>query len=99
MKQYKVKHRTDVKLSKWDPNDTGDFKGGKDGAIRRVFDGVNPAGVRVASFKAPTAEELDHDYLWRVHRVAPGNGELVVFNRSHYQDVIVVRVHELVPPG
>jgi PPK2 family polyphosphate:nucleotide phosphotransferase len=71
--------------------------GGKDGAIRRVFDGVNPAGVRVASFKAPTAEELDHDYLWRVHRVTPGNGEMVIFNRSHYEDVIVVRVHELVP--
>jgi PPK2 family polyphosphate:nucleotide phosphotransferase len=72
--------------------------GGKDGAIRRVFDGVNPAGVRVASFKAPTPEELDHDYLWRVHKTVPGKGEMVVFNRSHYEDVIVVRVHELVPP-
>src|SRR5215213_11260288 len=55
--------------------------GGKDGVIRRVFDGVNPQGVRVASFKVPTEEELDHDYLWRVHRVTPGNGELVIFNR------------------
>jgi PPK2 family polyphosphate:nucleotide phosphotransferase len=138
MKQYHVRFGTRVKLSEWDPNDIGDFKGGKkeglaqleklndkletlqellfaehrhkilvvlqamdtggkDGAIRRVFDGVNPAGVRVASFKAPTPEELDHDYLWRVHRVTPGNGEMVIFNRSHYEDVIVVRVHELVP--
>jgi PPK2 family polyphosphate:nucleotide phosphotransferase len=72
--------------------------GGKDGAIRRVFDGVNPAGVRVASFKAPTAEELDHDYLWRIHRQVPGKGEMVIFNRSHYEDVLVVRVHNYVPP-
>lgn len=139
MKQYQVKHETRVKLSEWDPNDTGELKGGKkeglaqleklndkletlqellfaehrhkvlvvlqamdtggkDGAIRRVFDGVNPAGVRVASFKAPTTEELDHDYLWRIHRAAPGNGEMVVFNRSHYEDVLVVRVHGLVSP-
>ena len=137
--QYLVKPETKVKLSKWDPNDTGDFKGGKeeglakleklngkletlqelmfaehkqkvlvvlqamdtggkDGAIRRVFDRVNPAGVRVASFKAPTQEELDHDYLWRVHKQVPGKGELVVFNRSHYEDVLVVRVHNYVPP-
>ncbi len=139
MKQYLVKPETKVNLSKRDPNDTGDFKGGKeeglakleklnsklealqellfaehkhkvlvvlqamdtggkDGAIRRVFDRVNPAGVRVASFKAPTPEELDHDYLWRVHKVVPGKGELVVFNRSHYEDVLVVRVHNIVPP-
>ena len=139
MKQYLVKPDTKVKLSKWDPNDTGDFKGGKeegfakleklngkleslqellfaehkhkvlivlqamdtggkDGAIRRVFDGVNPAGVRVASFKAPTAEGLDHDYLWRIHKQVPGKGEMVVFNRSHYEDVLVVRVHNYVPP-
>lgn len=137
--QYLIKPDTKVKLSKWDPNDTGDFKGGKeeglakleklngkletlqelmfaehkqkvlvvlqamdtggkDGAIRRVFDRVNPAGVRVASFKAPTQEELDHDYLWRVHKQVPGKGELVVFNRSHYEDVLVVRVHNYVPP-
>ncbi len=139
MKQYLVKPAKKVNLSKWDPNDTGDFKGGKeeglakleklngkletlqelmfaehkhkvlvvlqamdtggkDGTIRRVFDRVNPAGVRVASFKAPTEEELDHDYLWRVHKQVPGKGELVVFNRSHYEDVLVVRVHNYVPP-
>lgn len=139
MKRYLVKPETKVNLSKVNPNDTGDFKGGKrkglaeleklndklealqellfaehqhkvlivlqamdtggkDGAIRRVFDGVNPAGVRVASFKAPTPEELDHDYLWRIHRQVPGKGEMVIFNRSHYEDVLVVRVHEFVPP-
>jgi PPK2 family polyphosphate:nucleotide phosphotransferase len=139
MKQYLVKPDTKVKLSKIDPSDTGDFKGGKeaalvefeklngklealqellfaehkhkvlivlqamdaggkDGTIRRVFDSVNPAGVRVASFKAPTAEELDHDYLWRIHKQVPGKGEMVIFNRSHYEDVLVVRVHNYVPP-
>ncbi len=71
--------------------------GGKDGVIRHVFEGVNPQGVRVASFKVPTAEELDHDYLWRVHKQVPGKGEIVIFNRSHYEDVLVVRVHKLVP--
>ena len=70
---------------------------GKDGVIRHVFEGVNPQGVRVASFKVPTLIELDHDYLWRVHQQAPGKGELVIFNRSHYEDVLVVRVHNLVP--
>jgi PPK2 family polyphosphate:nucleotide phosphotransferase len=139
MKQYLVKPGEKIKLSEWDPNDMGDFKGGKkegiadieklntgleelqellfaehkhkvlivlqamdtggkDGVIRRVFDGVNPQGVRVASFKVPTQEELDHDYLWRVHKVTPGNGEMVIFNRSHYEDVLVVRVHNYVPP-
>ncbi len=72
--------------------------GGKDGTIRHVFEGVNPQGVRVASFKVPTEEELDHDYLWRVHKVTPRKGEMVIFNRSHYEDVLVVRVHKLVPP-
>jgi PPK2 family polyphosphate:nucleotide phosphotransferase len=72
--------------------------GGKDGVIRRVFSGVNPAGVRVESFKAPSSEELDHDYLWRIHAVTPAKGEMVIFNRSHYEDVLVVRVHEIVPP-
>ena len=71
--------------------------GGKDGTIRHVFDGVNPQGVKVASFKVPTKEELAHDYLWRVHKYTPGKGEIVIFNRSHYEDVLVVRVHELVP--
>ena len=72
--------------------------GGKDGTIRRVFEGVNPSGVRVASFKQPTPLELDHDFLWRAHWQAPGNGEMVIFNRSHYEDVLIVRVHGLVPP-
>ena len=71
--------------------------GGKDGTIRHVFEGVNPQGVRVASFKVPTAEELAHDFLWRVHKQTPGRGEIAIFNRSHYEDVLVVRVHNLVP--
>ncbi len=139
MEQYRIKPGTKINLVKWNPDDTGAFKGdkakgleqvealntelealqevlyaehkhkvlivlqamdtgGKDGVIRRVFDGVNPQGVRVASFKVPTPEELDHDYLWRVHKVTPGSGEMVIFNRSHYEDVLVVRVHNLVPP-
>ena len=139
MKQYLVKPDAKIKLSKWDPNDTGSFKGGKekglaqleklngklealqellfaehkhkvlivlqamdtggkDGVIRRVFDGVNPAGVRVVSFKAPTPEELDHDYLWRIHKQMPGKGEMAIFNRSHYEDVLVVRVRNIIPP-
>ena len=71
--------------------------GGKDGAIRHVFKGINPQGVRVASFKVPSAIEMDHDYLWRIHQQTPGKGEMVIFNRSHYEDVLVVRVHKLVP--
>jgi len=71
--------------------------GGKDGTIRHVFEGVNPQGVRVACFKRPTPEELGHDYLWRAHKQTPGKGEIVIFNRSHYEDVLVVRVHNLVP--
>ncbi len=71
--------------------------GGKDGTIRHVFRGVNPQGVTVASFKKPTPEELAHDYLWRVHHHTPADGEIVIFNRSHYEDVLVVRVHGLVP--
>jgi PPK2 family polyphosphate:nucleotide phosphotransferase len=71
--------------------------GGKDGTIRHVFDGTNPQGVKVASFKKPTDTELAHDYLWRVHRHTPGSGEIAIFNRSHYEDVLVVRVHNLVP--
>ena len=69
---------------------------GKDGTIRSVFEGVNPQGVRVANFKAPTLTELNHDYLWRIHAQVPVKGELVIFNRSHYEDVLVVRVHNLV---
>ena len=71
--------------------------GGKDGAIRAVFEGVNPQGVKVASFKTPTPVELAHDYLWRVHQQTPGKGEIVIFNRSQYEDVLVVRVHNLAP--
>ena len=138
MKQYLVEPESKVKLSRWDPDDLGDFKsgkeaglaqleklsdkldglqellfaehkhkllvvlqamdtGGKDGAIRRVFSGVNPVGVRVASFKAPAPEELDHDYLWRIHKQVPSKGEMVIFNRSHYEDVLIVRVHNMVP--
>ena len=70
---------------------------GKDGAIRHVFAGVNPQGVRVANFKEPSQEELDHDFLWRIHKQVPGLGELVIFNRSQYEEVLIVRVHELVP--
>ncbi len=69
---------------------------GKDGTIRHVFEGVNPQGVKVASFKKPTPEELGHDYLWRVHAHTPRTGEITIFNRSHYEDVLVVRVHSLV---
>lgn len=71
--------------------------GGKDGTIRSIFKGVNPQGVSVASFKVPTPVELGHDYLWRVHAKTPHTGEIVIFNRSHYEDVLVVRVHNLVP--
>ena len=72
--------------------------GGKDGTISHVFEGVNPQGVRVAGFKEPTPIEMDHDYLWRIHQQMPGSGEIVLFNRSHYEDVLIVRVHELIPP-
>jgi PPK2 family polyphosphate:nucleotide phosphotransferase len=137
MKQYKVEPSKKISLAKLDPNETGDFDGGKekglkaieklnaelqelqellyaegkhkvlvvlqamdtggkDGTIRRVFEGVNPQGVKVASFKVPTSEELARDFLWRVHKVVPGNGEIVIFNRSHYEDVLVVRVHNIV---
>lgn len=70
---------------------------GKDGVIRHVFEGVNPQGVRVSSFKPPNAVEASHDFLWRVHRRTPSKGEIVIFNRSHYEDVLVARVHGLVP--
>ena len=72
--------------------------GGKDGVIRHVFRSVNPQGVKVASFKAPSERELAHDYLWRIHRKTPARGEIRIFNRSHYEDVLVVRVRNLVPP-
>ncbi len=71
--------------------------GGKDGAIKHVFGGVNPQGCSVTSFKQPSHTEAAHDYLWRVHAAAPARGQLGIFNRSHYEDVLVVRVHDLVP--
>ncbi|MEZ5339897.1 MAG: polyphosphate kinase 2 family protein [Acidimicrobiales bacterium] len=83
------KHRVLVVLQAMDA-------AGKDGTIKHVFDGVNPSGVKVASFKKPSALELSHDYLWRIHAHTPANGELVIFNRSHYEDVLVVRVLGLI---
>lgn len=70
--------------------------GGKDGTIRHVMKGVNPQGVQVTGFKVPTPEELDHDFLWRVHQHTPGRGMIGIFNRSHYEDVLVGRVEKLV---
>jgi PPK2 family polyphosphate:nucleotide phosphotransferase len=70
---------------------------GKDGTIKHVAGYLNPRGVSVVSFGVPTAEEREHDFLWRVHRHAPRQGEFAIFNRSHYEDVLVVRVHDLVP--
>jgi len=71
--------------------------GGKDGTIRHVMSGLNPVGCVVTSFKVPTPEERQHDFLWRIHRAVPPKGVVGVFNRSHYEDVLVVRVHNLVP--
>jgi PPK2 family polyphosphate:nucleotide phosphotransferase len=70
---------------------------GKDGTIRSVMKGTNPTSCQVSSFKPPSEEELDHDFLWRVHQVVPKRGNIGIFNRSHYEDVLVVRVHSLVP--
>ena len=70
---------------------------GKDGTIKKVMTAFNPQGSPVTSFKVPSAEELAHDYLWRVHKATPRKGEIGIFNRSHYEDVLVVRVHDLVP--
>jgi PPK2 family polyphosphate:nucleotide phosphotransferase len=71
--------------------------GGKDGTIRHVMSNVNPQGTTVTSFKVPTPEETKHDFLWRIHKAVPHLGEIGIFNRSHYEDVLVVRVHKLVP--
>jgi PPK2 family polyphosphate:nucleotide phosphotransferase len=71
--------------------------GGKDGTIKHVMRGVNPQGCQVTSFKVPTKEELGHDFLWRIHKATPRRGYIGIFNRSHYEDVLVVRVHDLVP--
>ncbi|RDE49845.1 MAG: polyphosphate kinase 2 family protein [Candidatus Accumulibacter meliphilus] len=70
---------------------------GKDGVVRHLFSGMNPQGTSVFGFKQPSAEEAAHDFLWRAHQRTPAKGEIVVFNRSHYEDVLVVRVHNLVP--
>jgi PPK2 family polyphosphate:nucleotide phosphotransferase len=71
---------------------------GKDGVIRHLLTGMNPQGCRVTPFKSPTAQELAHDFLWRVHPHVPARGDVAIFNRSHYEDVLVVRVHRLAPP-
>ena len=71
--------------------------GGKDGTIQHVMSGLNPQGVRVTSFKVPEGAEKRHDYLWRIHNAVPEFGQIGIFNRSHYEDVLVVRVHNLVP--
>jgi PPK2 family polyphosphate:nucleotide phosphotransferase len=132
----KVRSGDKIRLSKIDPNDTGQMikeeacarlvelrekidllqeklyaehersllilfqaldTGGKDGAVKSLCFGLNPAGLEIASFKAPTQAELDHDFLWRAHKVAPSKGMIGIWNRSHYEDVLVVRVHKLVP--
>lgn len=132
--EYLVEPDTAVKLSHYDPDDTGKYKNkaqaeakleshrqrlfelqellyaedkrallvvlqgmdgaGKDGTIRHIFTGVNPQGCQVTSFKVPSDEELQHDFLWRVHKAAPRRGMIGIFNRSHYEDVLVVRVHQ-----
>jgi PPK2 family polyphosphate:nucleotide phosphotransferase len=71
--------------------------GGKDGALKALCCGLDPAGLEVARFKAPTQTELDHDFLWRAHKVTPSKGMIGLWNRSHYEDVLIVRVHKLVP--
>jgi PPK2 family polyphosphate:nucleotide phosphotransferase len=130
---YLVEPDSKIKLSNYDPDDTGDLNSkskadklleqhreklstlqdlmyaeakhsllvvlqamdaaGKDGTIRHIFTGVNPQGCQVTSFKKPSLEELKHDFLWRVHRATPARGMIGIFNRSHYEDVLVVRVH------
>jgi len=71
--------------------------GGKDGTIRKVMGPLNPQSCKVVSFKTPTDEELAHDFLWRIHGVTPRKGEIRIFNRSHYEDVLIVRVHDMAP--
>jgi PPK2 family polyphosphate:nucleotide phosphotransferase len=71
--------------------------GGKDGAVKNLCAGLNPAGLEITSFKAPSQKELDHDFLWRVHRAVPGKGMIGIWNRSHYEDVLITRVHKLAP--
>lgn len=69
---------------------------GKDGTVKHVFAQLNPAGVHVTSFKQPSAEEKDHDYMWRINKALPGRGEIGIFNRSHYEDVVVTHIHNLI---
>jgi PPK2 family polyphosphate:nucleotide phosphotransferase len=71
--------------------------GGKDGTINHILGAMNPQGCRVVGFKQPSTDELAHDFLWRIHRAAPAKGEIAIFNRSHYEDVLIVRVHKMVP--
>src|SRR5687768_12305058 len=71
--------------------------GGKDGTIRHVMAALNPQGCSVTAFKVPSAKEADHDFLWRIHKAVPGRGDIGIFNRSHYEDVLVVRVQKLAP--
>jgi polyphosphate kinase 2 (PPK2 family) len=71
--------------------------GGKDGTVNHVLGAMNPLGCRVVAFRQPSLEESSHDFLWRIHRAVPARGEVAIFNRSHYEDVLVVRVHNLVP--
>lgn len=71
--------------------------GGKDGAIKNLCAGIDPVGLQVRTFKVPSKEELDHDFLWRAHQATPGRGMIGIWNRSHYEDVLVVRVHKLIP--
>jgi PPK2 family polyphosphate:nucleotide phosphotransferase len=71
--------------------------GGKDGTINHLLSAMNPQGCRVTGFKKPSTEELEHDFLWRIHKATPARGSVAIFNRSHYEDVLIVRVHNLVP--
>ena len=140
MKDYRVKAGSALTLTRFDADDTGEYKktdqgkekakdvtvrligrleelqerlyangdravlivlpgmdtSGKDGTIKHVMSGVNPQGCKVVSFKTPSPEELGHDFLWRVHQKAPSNGQIGIFNRSHYEDVLITRVHGLV---
>ncbi len=84
------KHRVLVVLQAMDT-------GGKDGCVKHVFSRVDPQGIQVKAFKKPSSEELAHDFLWRVHPHVPGNGQIVIFNRSHYEDIIAVRVKKIFP--
>jgi PPK2 family polyphosphate:nucleotide phosphotransferase len=70
--------------------------GGKDGAVEAIFSGINPAGIKVSNFKAPSPDELSHDFLWRIHKEVPPKGHIGIWNRSHYEDVLIVKVHNII---